>query len=154
MISMASLRFKDGDTFDMGTQELTVDRAFEHFILHELGYGGKIDYVSPTKVMCKTNVMGCIDTTTFTGEPSDMLLFYHAASIHSNPHTASSTVLGLMVNMFNGMATVRNVLCALIDPYKITHYIILDKVPTRDLLACVLLMHNDKLDIEEAMSLL
>lgn len=61
--------------------ETTVKRALESLLVYELGYGGVIEEITPTKVVVKTRIMSCIDTTIFTGSEEDMAMLVEAASI-------------------------------------------------------------------------
>ncbi|MBV5347868.1 hypothetical protein JZU46_06615, partial [bacterium] len=153
MIRTSNLRFKDGETFDLGTKEETVEKAFESLILYEFGYGGKIDYVAPTRIACLTNIMGCIDTTFFSGPADEMKLLVEAATIHHNPKPCASSILGFMANMSEGIHTARSVLFKMVNPGNEAQYEKLKVMSTVDLLACVLLVRKDEMDIDEVLSL-
>lgn len=71
-----------------GQYEVKSDRtthdALDILLYCELGFGGRIVESSPTKVVVRTQVLGCVDLTTFEGEESAMVLIQKAAQIHQS----------------------------------------------------------------------
>ena len=53
-------------------QQTSLSEAFQRLAIFELGYGGRIQHVAEDMVVVVTEVMGCIDTITFTGESEEM----------------------------------------------------------------------------------
>lgn len=53
------------------------------FVKYELGFGGQIISVTPHQVVTRTQVLSCVDTTTFVGEYEQMILFNRIAEFHA-----------------------------------------------------------------------
>lgn len=50
----------------------TVANALISLIKYEIGYGGHVTDIHPTRVVIRTQVLGCTDTTTYSGSEEDM----------------------------------------------------------------------------------
>lgn len=81
MIKNVSSRNKgDGYHYPDTVRDQSVDKALASLIKYEIGYGGIVTSVTPTSVVIVTRIMGCVDTTTFTGDAQEMKLLVEAAA--------------------------------------------------------------------------
>lgn len=81
MIKVINIRIKDGQEFSAPTQEMSVEKALNSLVQHEIGFGGTITECVPQMLEVVTVVFGCRDTTRFEGNLKDMELLYAVGSI-------------------------------------------------------------------------
>src|SRR3990167_9526311 len=83
MIKQTSLRrLEDGTNILLGKGEVPSTKALENMVLFELGFGGFVTDLSPTKVVVETHVLGKKDTTIFEGPPEEMEFIVKVAAHH------------------------------------------------------------------------
>lgn len=81
MIKITMRRDKDGQDYDQGERNITVSKAFENLFEYEIGYGGNVIELSKTKIVVKTGVMACVDTTVVEGSEEEMKPLVRAISV-------------------------------------------------------------------------
>jgi hypothetical protein len=85
MITINNLRTRGNEPpFAPIVNETSIQKALENLLIYELGYGGIVTDITPTSVTTVSHVMGCVDTTIFTGSEEEMQLLTIAASIAVN----------------------------------------------------------------------
>lgn len=52
--------------------ERSIENAVESLLIYEIGYGGSVIDITPTKVVVRTYVMACVDVTQYEGAEKDM----------------------------------------------------------------------------------
>ena len=84
LIHIKDDRVKPGMVCKPSARHKTLAGALESFLVYELGYGGAVTEIideptdgkgTLTTVKVVTKIMGCIDTTAFSGSYNDMLVF-------------------------------------------------------------------------------
>jgi hypothetical protein len=81
MIRVIAHRKKDREECPAIETNRTVLNALQLLIEFELGYGGQLIDVSPTKVVTETQVLGCQDKTEFMGSEEEMKPLVHFAGV-------------------------------------------------------------------------
>lgn len=83
MIKRTDLRDKGQGVKNLGECEQSPVKALESFVVYELGYGGFVTDLSPTKVTVETHIFGGTkDTTIFEGSREEMELIVKVAATH------------------------------------------------------------------------
>lgn len=169
MITVTFKRDK-GDGYDYGTfvNEKSVGRALTEFIVFELGYGGEIIDISETSVSVLTKVLGCYDTTTFSGTKEEMKLLIEAGCIALKLYAEKRTELidghadkiikltegkPLLVNLSSGIILGNSIgsvvaLAMLSEEYN-KDIEKLTQLSLKDLTAAVELVRIDKIPLED-----
>lgn len=134
MITVIQNRNKGGGDVYNSIHDWTLSKAMNVFISCELGFGGVLRSVSPTSIVVETNVMGCIDTTTFEGTEEAMKLMFKTAHIANHVrHLSLSTehinhlakemvdfsagspqIIAMAAGMFLGAGVVKGTIIALL----------------------------------------
>lgn len=84
MIKHTNLRDKGQGVKNLGEYEQSTAEALKSMVVYELGYGGVITELSPTKVVVETHIFGGTkDTTIFEGPKEEMELIVKAAAHHA-----------------------------------------------------------------------
>lgn len=68
---------------DQGTFDFKIGRALETFVIHEIGYGGRVIHLDEKSVKTYTPVLSHKDYVTLSGEKAEMELIVKTAAIHS-----------------------------------------------------------------------
>lgn len=79
MITFNDKRVKPEGGEYTDSRTLTVGKGLDILVNCELGFGGKILEVTPTRVVTQTTVMGCVDTSVFEGSVEEMHYLYEIA---------------------------------------------------------------------------
>jgi hypothetical protein len=61
-----------GEVYTFEEKIVSTTKAFNQIVRCEFLFGGKVTEITETKIVVKTNVMGCLDTTSFEGSAHDM----------------------------------------------------------------------------------
>ena len=80
MITCYEQRTNGNEAFKPTVYEITVKRALNKFLLFEVGYGGLITELEPTKVSILTTIMDTKDVMTLSGTEEEMLPIVEAAA--------------------------------------------------------------------------
>lgn len=83
MIGIQASRVKSGEHFDQGVRSVSVGRATESLLRFELGFGGVVSKFSEFEIVVVTHVLGCVDTTVFSGSSSEMKTLLVGAALYS-----------------------------------------------------------------------
>lgn len=82
MITFTSERVRGhNDVCPTVTNSRTQRDAFNQLVQYELGYNGDVIEISETKVVTRTQIMSCVDTTTFEGSAEEMRPLYEVAAL-------------------------------------------------------------------------
>jgi hypothetical protein len=73
MIAIQMSRKKDGQNYDQGINEYSLNKAVKILFENELGFGGTVTEITKVSITVVTRVMGCVDTTIITGLKEEML---------------------------------------------------------------------------------
>lgn len=134
MITVFQERSKGGGDNYNSIHDWTLSKAMNVFISCELGFGGVLMEVTPTRVVVETKVMGCLDKTTFEGTEEAMALVYKTAHISNHVrHLSLSTehinhlakemmdfskgsprIIAMAAGMFLGAGVVKGTIIALL----------------------------------------
>jgi hypothetical protein len=83
MIRIENRRSKGGvPGFDAYPQEVDKWQALKSLAIYELGFGGFVWGVSPTKIVIKTHFLSDVDINTFTGPEDEMKLLVEFIACH------------------------------------------------------------------------
>lgn len=77
MIHITNSRVNGGPP-DVIEQDKPGPRAFTSLVQYELGYGGRVIEIEPTRLVAQTRVMDTVDTVTFSGPEDEMRPLYTA----------------------------------------------------------------------------
>jgi hypothetical protein len=177
-IKQTNMRQKDGQVFGPDVYEKSLAKTLESLLLYEIGYGGTVTDLMPTKVTVLTRVMGCIDTVTLEGSEEDMELIVEAAtlSIATDPYNDANDMkyreavidrimsatsgsplrIKLMGDMIKGESHLKVLLISLIlkEEQTINQYgSVLVKLKAKDLFALFTLVRLDNVELSEAIAL-
>ena len=72
MITQTNRRIHSGEECLPLIFPKTLDQALESLLIYEIGYGGQVVELEPTKVVTKTHVLSCVDFTEFVGSVEEM----------------------------------------------------------------------------------
>jgi len=72
VITYVNARYNGSPEPNVTQHKKSTHAAYTSLVRFEIGYGGVIVDLSPTKVVCKTPVLGSVDVVTFTGSEKDM----------------------------------------------------------------------------------
>lgn len=97
MIKCTNLRDKGQGVKNLGEYEQSAERALASMVVYELGCGGFVTDLSPTKVVVETHIFGGTkDTTIFNGPKEEMELIVKVAAHHAalmSDETSRSTLV-------------------------------------------------------------
>jgi len=71
-------RLKDGQLFRLGQPKEGVS-ALEHLVTCELAFGGRFAKIEPNELVIETRVLDCKDTTSYSGDESELLTLFRLA---------------------------------------------------------------------------
>ena len=165
MIQVTNIRNRDGEEFEPATRSLIVVQALDSFILYELGFGTVIREITPTRVVCLTRVMNCLDTVIFEGKVEEMRLLVEAAILYCQArkidtlqaafidHTLKVTkgnplLIKMGMGILYGNAAIRAVILAMIGNIEFKHI----DLDVKDLLAIMALIRIDGCPIEDVLA--
>jgi hypothetical protein len=173
VITFTNDRTRGAEVFPSITNPRTVPNALEMLVIHEIGFGGKITFAEKDRVVIKTQVLGCQDTSTFEGTPEEMEVLLEAAALADffNPWRDKAVtdtlvnrildvtqgnplMIKLGAGMIEGQSTARKVLFGLLGDEQLIKECMDLKLSNDDLLALVSLVRIDKVDPKTALSLL
>lgn len=83
MIQMTFERIHSGYPTPPICRKATAEEAFGMLVENELGFGGQVLEVTPTRVVVRTNVLSCVDTATFEGNLEEMRHLFEIAAYYS-----------------------------------------------------------------------
>lgn len=84
MIKYTNLRDKGHGQKNLGEFEQSATRALESMVVYELGFGGFVTELLPTKVVVETHIFGGTkDTTIFEGSEEEMAFIVKVAAHHT-----------------------------------------------------------------------
>lgn len=96
MITIVSERSNGDYKAPTVTRQFSVGRAFTSLVKYELGFGGKVVAIEPTKLSTRTLVLACVDDTHFSGPETEMAVLNQAAAtfvqIKNNPGVKEALV--------------------------------------------------------------
>lgn len=76
MIAVKQTR-NNGEFHDFGKEEMPAREAALILMLCEVGWGGRIEEQTDGHIHVRTNVMGCLDDTYFTGPADEMAVLHN-----------------------------------------------------------------------------
>jgi hypothetical protein len=134
MITVTQNRNKGGGDVYNSIHDWTLSKSLNVLISCELGFGGQLMEVTPTRVVVQTEVMGCIDITIFEGTEEAMVMLVKTAHIANHVrHLSMSTdninhisknlldfsegspaVIAMAAGMFIGAGIVKGTIIALL----------------------------------------
>ncbi len=102
MIKHTNLRDRGSGQKNLGEYEQTAAKALESMVVSELGFGGQVIDLSPTRVAIETPLFGGdIDTTIFEGSEEEMVLIVKVAAHHAmimNDEKSREVIIGKAVD--------------------------------------------------------
>lgn len=171
-IKQINLRIKDGNRYESPARDVTPQAALVSFVVYELGYGGHVTEITQTRIVVVTEIMGCMDYTTFTGSEEEMALLFKAGvlSLQIDPleipglkeHVINDLMkktkgIPLLINMGHGMivgsTSIRCILAAMSgieDEERLKRFLSLTRA---DMLAVLCLQHEEQMSIDNALEL-
>lgn len=148
-------------------------KVLNSFLIYEIGYGGRVTVLTATKVVVVTNIMGCVDTTTYEGSEQDMALIVEAAGLSLLTHPMAdgapyayreaamdrvmSVTKGLPIlikmgaDMVLGGLSVRALMVTMLGAYE--QIPTLMAMPTKTLMSVLELVRIDGCNLEESIEL-
>ena len=161
------------DPFSADARTKSISDSLTSILLYEIGYGGNIAFLEPTKVIIVTHVMGCKDTSTFEGTEEDMSLIVEAAaySVLTNPvgehaskeytNAVMEQIMGVtkgnpgLLSMAGGIllggSSLKNTLIMMCKSPE--HNSELGKISNKDLMTIVIMVRLENVSIEDAIAL-
>lgn len=174
MIQITGMRDKgNGEVYHDTPKSVSLEAAIRNFIKFELGYGGQITTMHDTGVTVNTRVMGCVDTTVFSGLRPEFDLILEIAQLEqtvqqfiAQQNGGSTVTPGEMdtvmqftqgnprliefgAEMIIGTSRIRRLMVLLLQPNSKEEIDLLLKKTNDDLLELVILKRVEKIQPEE-----
>lgn len=176
MIKVTNERTRGAEMpFEALTFVRSIDAALNSLVEFELGYGGRVVSLDPTRIVVVTYIMNCRDTTTFEGSVDDMKLLVEVsvnmelirAETQSPGNKLFDTVTSNIMRVTNGNPLMVKLASGLLMGQPLTKLALaccfktedkafvsrLLKLSIKDLCALLCLVRRDGASLEEALDL-
>lgn len=151
-----------------------LDKALELLIIYDIGYGGSVKKFGENGIRCVTQVMGKLDTDTYESTDSEEFSLMEEASDLANAYenlirnedkdtsfrdlvkitNGNPLLISMGIGLLTSMRKVKFILIAMCKPTSESQIESLSSMNNRDLLALMNLIRIDKIQIEEAMTVI